>query len=256
MSGPQHSDQTPHDGDLQDQELTHRLEVVTARIARAAQAAGRDAGEVTLLLAAKTQPAERVRAAVLAMRALGLEPVVGENRVQELAAKAPELADLGIRWHVIGHLQSNKVNHALRWADAVDSLDSLSRAERVAVRARAAGRTVEVSVQVNVSGEESRHGVDPDGAVDLALAVAALDGLRLTGLMTVGANSPDESVVRAGYARLRALRDAVLASGAPGSTGASGLSMGMSGDLEWAVAEGATVVRLGTAVFGARPKPG
>lgn len=241
--------------------LAERLARVRARVVAACDAAGRPADEVRVLLASKTMDADAVRAALAADEAAraagsGTAPVLlGENRVQELVAKAPGLVDLDPTWHVIGPLQSNKVNAALRWADAVESVADDALARRLSDRVADRGRPLEVWVQVNVSGEVTKHGVHPDAAADLAVRVAALPGLRLAGLMTVGARSDDTDVVRAGYARLRAVRDAVVASGAPGTADAHGLSMGMSGDLEHAVAEGATVVRVGTAVFGARPAP-
>lgn len=238
--------------------VTARLRQVRARLRDAEVAAGREPGSVRLLLATKTVPAELVRAAVEAdsadVRAAGVgAPVLlGENRVQELVAKAPVLADLAAELHLIGPLQSNKVNHALRWATCVESVDSLELARRLAERCVASDRELDVLVQVNVSGEPTKRGAPPEEALGLATAVAALPALRLRGLMTIGANSTDPTLVRAGYARLRSLRDDVVASGAPGTADATGLSMGMSGDLELAVAEGATTVRVGTAVFGSR----
>ena len=172
--------------------------------------------------------------------------LVGENRVQELVAKGPALVGL-TALHLIGPLQSNKVNAALRWASCIESVESLDLAERLSARTT---QPLDVYVQVNVSGEESKHGVAPHDAVGLAVAVAALPNLQVAGLMTVGARSDDAGVVRAGYALLRSLRDEILAAGTQTATG---LSMGMSGDLELAVAEGATLVRVGSAVFGARP---
>lgn len=160
--------------------------------------------------------------------------------------------DLAPVWHVIGPLQSNKVNAALRWATRVQSVATFDLAERLSRRCEAVDRDLEVMVQVNVSGEVTKSGVAPEAALDLAAAVAALPRLRLTGLMTIGAHTDDAGLVRAGYARLRGLRDVLVSSGAPGTGDASELSMGMSGDLELAVAEGATVVRIGSAVFGPR----
>ena len=225
-----------------------------ARIDRAAEDAGRSPADVALLLATKTQPAATIRAAVHAHRELGVARrlLLGENRVQELVAKGPELADLAVPYHLIGPLQSNKVNAALGWASAVDSVESLQLAARLAERRAGGDHDLDVMVQVNVTGEASKHGVAPGQAVTLAAAVAALDGLRLTGFQMIGAQSDDPLVVRAGFAALRAVRDAVLASGQPGTAGAVELSMGMTGDLELAIAEGATVVRVGTAVFGPR----
>ncbi len=242
-----------------------RLAAVHERVAAAAEAAGRDPRDVRVLLATKTQDAPTVLAGVEAALAAADEagderPVlVGENRVQELVAKAPALADLvaegRLGVHMIGHLQRNKANHVLATATCVESVDSLALAEALSTRSARAGRTLDVMVQANVSGEASKSGVAPADAADLATQVAALPGLRLTGFMTIGARSDDDGVVRAGFAGLRAVRDEVLAGGAPGTGHARELSMGMTGDLELAVAEGATIVRVGTAVFGARPTP-
>ncbi|GIG40110.1 YggS family pyridoxal phosphate enzyme [Cellulomonas phragmiteti] len=239
--------------------MTRRLAQVHERVAAACTATGRRTDEVRVLLASKTMDVATVRAALLAdagARAAGsgTAPVLlGENRVQELVAKAPALVDLGPTWHVIGPLQSNKVNAALRWASAVQSVADDALAQRLSDRVRERDVPLDVWVQVNVSGEPTKHGASPDVAADLGVRVAALPGLRLVGFMTVGARSDDTAVVRAGFARLRDVRDEVVGSGAPGTADARGLSMGMSGDLEAAVAEGATVVRLGTAVFGERP---
>jgi PLP dependent protein len=230
-----------------DEEVGARLAQVRRRVADAATTAGRDPADVQVLLASKTMPVHAVAAALVAddERDPRLARVLlGENRVQELTAKAPELASLSPTWHVIGPLQSNKVNAALRWASCVQSVASLDLARRLAERSTA----LDVMVQVNVSGEETKHGVAPAAAVDLALDVAQIDGLRLAGLMTIGANSIDTGLVRAGFALLRTLRDEVAAT-VPTATG---LSMGMSRDLEIAVDEGATIVRIGSAVFGNR----
>lgn len=233
--------------------IADRLTDVRRRVAQAAVSAGRDPGDVRLLLATKTQPVERVREALEAdARARAEDPtltavLVGENRVQELVAKGPSLAGRA-PLHLIGPLQSNKVNAALRWASCIESVESLDLAEKLSARATG---SLDVYVQVNVSGEESKHGVAPADAVALAVAVAALPRLRVAGLMTVGARSEDAGVVRGGYALLRSLRDEIVAAGTQTATE---LSMGMSGDLELAVAEGATLVRVGSAVFGARPR--
>jgi pyridoxal phosphate enzyme (YggS family) len=227
--------------------VVERLARVRRRIHEAAEAAGRSPDDVRLLLATKTVPPSLIRVALQAGAT-----TIGENRVQELVAKSPELADLTPRVHLIGHLQSNKVNHALRWVTCVESVDSVEIARRLADRAVEGGRVLDVLLQVNVSGETTKFGLAPDDAEQAAVEVAGLDGLRLRGFMTIGANSADTGLVRAGYARLRELRDAVVASGAVGTSGAVELSMGMSGDLETAIAEGATTVRIGSAVFGSR----
>lgn len=239
-------------------DVQRRLAAVREEMADAARAAGRDPGGVRVLLATKTVPAALVRAALEAPVPAGLAPVVvGENRVQELVAKGPELADLSPELHLIGHLQSNKVNHALRWASCIQSIDSLRIAQRISQRTERDGRVLDVLVQVNVSGEDSKYGVAPADAPALATEVAALPGLRLGGFMTIGPNpnTADAAAIRAAYARLRGVRDEVVTSGAPGTAGARELSMGMSNDFPLAVAEGATIVRLGSAVFGARPEP-
>ncbi|RYV50119.1 YggS family pyridoxal phosphate-dependent enzyme [Pengzhenrongella frigida] len=229
--------------------IATRLGAVRARIAAAEHDAGRPAGAVRLLVATKTMPASLIRAAIGA----GVD-LIGENRVQELVAKGPELAGLGVEIHLIGHLQGNKANPALRWATCVQSVDSPEIAARLGERSAEAGRVLDVLIQVNVSGEPTKYGVLPDSATDFAGAVAGIPGLRLRGFMTIGANSPDAGLVRAGYAHLRELRDAVVGSGLAGTTDVTELSMGMSGDLELAIAEGATIVRVGTGVFGARPR--
>ncbi|MBO0901011.1 YggS family pyridoxal phosphate-dependent enzyme [Cellulomonas sp. zg-ZUI22] len=243
---------------MSSEDVTRRLAQVQDRVAAACVAAGRPPGAVQVLLASKTMDVATVRAALAADAAAraagsGTPPVLlGENRVQELTAKAPALVDLSPTWHVIGPLQSNKVTAALRWASAVESVADEVLARRLSDRVRDRPEPLEVWVQVNVSGEATKHGVTPGAAPDLAARVAALPGLRLAGFMTIGARSDDERVVRDGFARLRAVRDEVVAGGAPGTGHAHGLSMGMSGDLEAAVLEGSTLVRLGTAVFGAR----
>ena len=225
-----------------------RLAAVHARVADAARAAGRDPGDVTVLLATKTQDPETIRAVLTLPGTAGV--LRGENRVQELVAKGPELADLAMPTHLIGPLQSNKVNAALRWVTCVESVASARLADALSARV-APDRTLDVMVQVNVSGEATKHGVTPDDALPLARHVATLPGLCLTGFMTIGAHTTDETVVRAGFATLRATRDAAVAEGL---TTATALSMGMTADLELAVAEGATIVRVGTAVFGPRPQ--
>lgn len=191
-----------------DDDLSARLLRVRERITAAAEAAGRSPDDVVLLLATKTQPADAVRAAVLADRAAGSAPCCSARTAsRSLVAKAPALTDLDVPYHLIGPLQTNKVNAALRVADSVDSVESVDLARRLSERCADRDRALDVMVQVNVSGEPSKHGVEPAAALDVALAVAALPGLRLTGLQTVGANSPDEAEVRAGYALLARLRD-------------------------------------------------
>lgn len=235
------------DDDARIAALPARLASVRARIGTACRAAGRDPAEVRLLVASKTVSPAVARAAVAAGATL-----LGENRVQELVAKGPQLAGLGAELHLIGHLQSNKVRDAVRWATCVESVDSALLGESLDARCATDGRTLDVMVQVNVSAEPSKSGVTPAQAAGLAAHLGELPRLRLRGFMTIGANVGDEAAIRIGYARLRTVRDEVLVSGAPGTGDAHELSMGMSGDLELAIAEGATIVRVGSGVFGPR----
>ena len=219
-------------------------QAVLQRIEAAAHRAGRTAGSVHLLAVSKTFPAEAVRA----VHALG-QRAFGENYVQEGAAKAAALADLGdVAWHLIGPLQSNKTAQAAETFDWVESVDRLKIAQRLSAQRPQARGPLNVLVEVNASGEASKSGVAPADALALAREVAALPGLRLRGVMGIPAPTADEALSRAQFRALREcferFRDAGLA--------VDTLSMGMSADLEAAVAEGATEVRVGTAIFGAR----
>ncbi len=222
-------------------DLASTLADLRARIDAAAESAGRAPGGVRLLLATKTVDPERIIAALSAGATL-----IGENRVQEVLAKAGALAGHQHESHFIGHLQSNKVAAVLPHISCLQTLDSTALARRLDTRLAATDSTLDVLVQVNVSGEPSKSGVDPADAAALVATVRTLPRLRLRGFMTIGLNSDDVAAVRAGYAELRELRDRLAV------PGATELSMGMSGDFELAVAEGATIVRLGSAVFGSR----
>ena len=215
-----------------------------ARIAAAERAAGRASNTVALLAVSKTFPASAVRA----LHALG-QRAFGENYVQEGAAKRAALAELpDIEWRLIGPLQSNKAKLAAETFDWVESVDRLAIAERLA-RFRAAGRgPLNVLVQVNASGESTKSGVAPADAVALARDVSRLSGLTLRGIMGIPEPTLDPATQRAQFGALRACFEACKAAGLPVDT----LSMGMSADLEVAIAEGATEVRIGTAIFGAR----
>lgn len=220
------------------------------RVAEACRMAGRDPGEVQILAAVKSQSVATVLAALRAGCRL-----IGHNRVQELAATVPGIHAAWaepLEVHMIGALQSNKVNAALRYVDCVQSVDRMDLAVRLARAAVAQERVLDVFVQVNASFEASKGGVNPMTAVGFAAEVAGLEGLRLRGLMTIGANSPDPGVVRASLERMAQLSQALVASRAPATAQARELSMGMSGDLVAAVAAGATMVRIGTGIFGPR----
>ena len=220
---------------------------VRSRVAAAAQAAGRDPAQIRLLAVTKGFPADAIRAT----HALG-QRAFGENYVQEAAAKMRSLADLpDIEWHLIGPLQSNKTRVAAQCFSWVHTIDRARIAARLAEALGAERASLEVCVQVNISGEASKSGVAPDEALALLREVAALPRLRLRGLMGISEPAPDPAVQRAQFARLRELFTAARAAGLELDT----LSMGMSADLESAIAEGATMVRVGTALFGARSSP-
>ncbi|GAB3563769.1 YggS family pyridoxal phosphate-dependent enzyme [Spelaeicoccus albus] len=240
--------------------ICDRLDDVARRAGNAAERSGRRPGDVRVMLATKTQPAEAIIAAVQHGFAL-----IGENRVQELVAKAADLEPYSHEAHLIGPLQSNKVNHALRHVSCIQSIDRLDIAEKIQRRLDVIDQTVDYYIQVNTSGEESKFGIDPAQAIEFARSLAPLDRLRLRGLMTIGLNSPDPDAVRPSYQGLVDVRSALVDAGfgdgggsAATDNGAAGgleLSMGMSADFELAIEEGATLVRVGSSVFGARPQP-
>jgi pyridoxal phosphate enzyme (YggS family) len=215
---------------------------VLARIAAARQASA-SASDVRLLAVSKTQPASAMRA----LHAAG-QRAFGENYVQEALAKQVELADIELEWHLIGPLQSNKCREVALHFDWLQTLDRAKLVDLLA-RHRPAGRApLNVLVQVNIDDEASKSGCAPDQIDALAAAVAAQPSLRLRGLMAIPAPAPDPAVRRAAFARMRKLFDALRAKHRDIDT----LSLGMSDDLALAIAEGATMVRIGTALFGAR----
>lgn len=226
-------------------DLEHNLHAVSERIALAAQLAGRDPRSITLLAVSKTFPAEDVRAAHAAGQ-LGF----GENYVQESLTKIAALADLraSLEWHFIGPLQSNKTRPVAENFDWVHSVDRLKIAQRLAEQRPAHLPPLNVCLQVNVSGEASKAGVTPAEAAEVAQAIAALPQLRLRGLMSIPEPAETIEEQRGPHRKLRELFEQLRAAGLDLDT----LSMGMSGDLEAAVLEGATIVRVGTAIFGAR----
>ncbi|HMQ71012.1 MAG TPA: YggS family pyridoxal phosphate-dependent enzyme [Rubrivivax sp.] len=227
--------------------IVTRLQEVKRRIAAASSAAGRDADSVTLLAVGKTQPVDALRDA----HAAGQRDF-GENYVQEALAKIEALRDLraDLVWHLIGPLQSNKTRAVAEAFDWVHSVDRLKVAERLAVQRPPGMAPLQLCLQVNVSGEASKSGVSPAALPALARAVAALpaDRVRLRGLMAIPAPADGFEAQRAPHRRLRELLQALRAEGLALDT----LSMGMSDDLEAAIAEGATLVRVGGAIFGAR----
>ncbi|BFI95592.1 MAG: YggS family pyridoxal phosphate-dependent enzyme [Rhodanobacter sp.] len=220
---------------------------VRHRVDAACRAAGRDPGEVSILPVSKTFGADAVRAAT----ALGLRRF-GENKVQEIREKAGPLADCGIAWVVIGHLQTNKAKDVARLASEVQSLDRLELAEALHHRLRIEGRSLDVLVQVKTAAEESKRGLPPAELPGFLDRLVRCDTLHVRGLMTLATLSDDPAEVRACFRRLRELRDAAQARGHD----LPRLSMGMSGDFPLAIAEGATEVRIGSAIFGHRAAGG
>ena len=228
-------------------EITANLAHINARIAAACAACGREPDEVRLLPVSKTVPAERLHFAYDA----GIR-LLGENKVQEAYDKWQALADLdGLNWAVIGHLQSNKVKYVARFAAEFQALDSLEIAEALDRRLQQEGRSLDVFVQVNTSDEPQKYGMTPDAADAFIRALPAYSALRPRGLMTLALFSDDHEAVRRCFVRLRELRDRLRET----NSAIAELSMGMSGDFELAIAEGATTVRVGQAIFGARRTP-
>ena len=226
--------------------IPERLEEVRSRIARAAGDARRDPSEVSIVGVTKTLPTALVTAAIDA----GLDGI-GENRIQEACQKIEELGRDAATWHLLGHLQTNKARYAARWFDVVHSVDSVRIAEALQQRAAIEDRTIPVFLEVNTSGEESKFGVIPDELEPLLEAVSGFDRLAIRGLMTIAPYDSRERIVRPAFVRLRRLLEEAREWDIPGVE-MSELSMGMSDDFEWAVAEGATVVRLGSVLFGRR----
>lgn len=232
------------------EDFARNLADVRAKIAAAAVAAGRSGDAVRLLPVTKTIPSERLRQAIAA----GVD-TLGENKVQEALAKSEELADLpDLRYAIIGPLQRNKAKFVARFAHEFHALDSLRLAETLQRQLEEQDRALEVFIQVNTSGEESKSGLNAPDVAELAVALAPLDRLTLRGLMTMAANSTEELVIRRCFSELRQCAEQVRQEVANPQL-FSELSMGMSGDFEIAIAEGATVVRVGQGIFGARQYP-
>jgi pyridoxal phosphate enzyme (YggS family) len=224
--------------------VAENMNRIRERIQAAVRRSGRQPDAIRLVAVSKAVDVERIRAAV----AHGVSEI-GENYVQEAAAKLPALADLALTRHFIGHLQRNKARHAVEWFDVVQSVDSLPLAESLSRRAMARGRELEVLLEVNVAGEATKSGVAPEEALALAEQVTFLPGLKLGGLMGIAplAGTPDDA--RRAFRRLRQLFDQLP------SSYRQTLSMGMTGDFEIALEEGSTMVRIGTGIFGQRRTP-
>ncbi len=227
--------------------IAANLQAVLERIRRAAESCSRDPAEIRLLAVSKTFQADRIEEAVQAGQRF-----FGENRVQEAFAKAPLLAGRGIAWHLIGPLQSNKVRKAVEVFDVIETVHSFKLAERISRLALETGKVQEVYLQVNIGREPQKSGAPPEEVGQLAQRIEGLQGLRLAGLMAIPPYLRDPEASRAYFRSLAQLRaQAEQSSG----VGLPGLSMGMSHDFEAAIEEGATLVRVGTAIFGPRRPP-
>ncbi len=227
--------------------LAENFKNVTAQLAMACEKAGREPSSVSLLPVSKTFSAEVVaQAAQLGYRRFG------ENKAQELKQKAQELADLHLSWVIIGHLQTNKAKEVAKYADEIQSLDRLELAVALDKRLQQEGRSLDALIQVKTSTEESKTGMLPEEVPAFLDALKGFDTLRIKGFMTIAENSTDSQVVRECFRQVRELAEKMRQqTGLPLPV----LSMGMSGDFELAIAEGATEVRIGSAIFGARHYP-
>lgn len=228
--------------------IARNIQQIREQMAKAADRCGRPLEDISLLAISKTFPKEFVTKAAEA----GIR-MFGENRVQEAESKIPGLAGIaGLQWHMVGHLQTNKAKHAAELFDVIHSVDHVKLASRLNQASREAGKILSVLLQVDLGGEETKFGADPEQLREIIEAMPSFTNLRLNGLMTIPPFLENAEQVRPYFARLRELRDAIE-SEQPGCLGMKHLSMGMSHDFEQAIEEGATIIRIGTAIFGVRP---
>jgi PLP dependent protein len=240
--------------------ISNNLRAVRERIAAAAENCGRDPGEITLVAVTKTYPAAALREAIAA----GVT-VIGENRVQEASDKYREISaatgeaaggeagSAAVEWHLIGHLQSNKARRAVEMFALIHSVDSVELAQEIGKRAQARGKVQNILVEVNTSGEAQKYGIDPDAGnvIKVLNELKEIKGIQVLGLMTVGPLTEDRAKIRSAFQTLKQLYDQVKSANIP-NVEMRHLSMGMSGDFEAAIAEGSTMVRIGSAIFGPR----
>lgn len=232
------------------EDILHNLTIINNRIKTACEQSGRNIDEVKLLLATKTVSADRIKAALEHGQTL-----IAENKVQELKEKYDDLKNIPHDNHFIGHLQTNKIKDILKYdVTCVQSLDRLELAEKLHQRLLTENKTMDVLIQVNTSNEESKFGVDPSKAIELTRKISGFSTLKIKGLMTIGLFSAETEKVRACFKILKNLQQEITHENIP-NVEMKELSMGMSGDLETAIEEGATIVRVGTAVFGKRIYP-
>ncbi len=232
------------------EQILANLQEIRDRIKKAAVKSKRDPAEIRLLLATKTVPANRIKVALEAG-----QTVIGENKVQEIKEKYPDLKSIPHTNHFIGHLQTNKIKDILKYdISCIQSLDRLDLAVKLHQRLLFEKKTMEVLIQVNTSDEESKFGVSPDKAIALVREVAQFETIQIKGLMTIGLFSAETEKVRQCFRILKQVQEQIKALQLP-NVEMKELSMGMSGDLETAIEEGATIVRVGTAIFGQRIYP-
>lgn len=229
--------------------ITNNLKVIHNRIKHACIKANRNPESVRLLLATKTVNTERIKFTL--QQGVSL---IGENKVQELKQKCPTLIDINPEVHFIGHLQSNKIKEVIQWASCIESIDKLSIAEKLHQRLTIAEKEIDIYIQVNTSFEESKFGVAPDETIELVKAISKFENINIKGLMTIGLLSSESTKIRKCFQLLKKLQNEIIKQNIP-NVEMTELSMGMSGDLEIAIEEGATIVRVGTAIFGTRIYP-
>lgn len=229
--------------------IKENLEKVKQKIAETAIRVGKKAEDITLVMATKTVDPERI---CEALRSGG--NIIAENKAQEALKKYEVLKDEDAQWHFIGHLQTNKVKDVLKFADMIQSVDRMSLVEKLDNRLLREGRSMDVLIQVNTSYEDSKYGVAPEKAISLVRETSRHDTLRIRGLMTIGLFTRDEAKIRKCFKLLKEIHDSVIKEGID-SVEMKYLSMGMSGDYNIAIEEGANMVRVGTAIFGARNTP-
>ena len=232
------------------EELLNNLHHIQERIEKACIKCNRNPNEVKLLLATKTASAERIKIALEAGYTL-----IAENKIQELKEKYEDLKEIPHTNHFIGHLQTNKIKDILKYdVSCIQSVDRFDLAEKLQQRLTFEDKTIEVFIQVNTSFEDSKFGVHPDKAIELVRQVAQFDRIKIEGLMTIGLFSAEPERVRKCFRLLKDIQQQVIALNIP-NVGMRELSMGMSGDMEIAIEEGATIIRVGTAIFGQRIYP-
>lgn len=230
--------------------IVENLSKIQQRIDQTCERIGRDSSEVKLLLATKTVDAERIKLAIESGY-----PLIGENKIQEIKEKFDALKTIEHQTHFIGHLQTNKVKEILRYnVNCLQSLDRMRLARRLQNRLEYEDKTMDVFIQVNTSNEESKFGIPPDLAIEFTHQITKFNRLNIKGLMTIGLFSSNDEKVRKCFQLLKNIQQEIIAENIP-NVEMKELSMGMSGDLEIAIEEGATIIRVGTAIFGEREYP-